>query len=245
MNQDNKPSANKIIASSAQDMPESAPNANEGIMRRDWLKNALIGGMGLGLFGLPMPTFAGILPTTCPRMTRVSKNLAVKTIEYSCTPCECNKVPVYRIKLDFSKPASGIITNNTVCDKSSDVILAQSTATGIITFLLTPGTCPKTGALQLYGSHEGTINIFHPSGAQILTLTLEGTYGVDPRASLDARCCWPNAQGTLKGTGLDKLKGCTLCATYYIPIQFVASDPCKNPVKSLAMQFDGSLMCPC
>jgi hypothetical protein len=242
MTQDNKPSTNKIITADPHDLPESTPIANEGMMRRDWLKNALMGGVGLGLFGIPMPSLASIIPSTaCPRITRVSKNLTANVVAYKCTPCDCTKTKGYLITLEFSGP----LTSNTACDESVPIIPDKSIAKGILKFALRSGICPKTEKAHLFGCHEGKLDLYTPAGAQILTSALEGTYGFDPRASLDARCCWPNAQGTLKGTGLDKLKSCTICTTYYLPIPFNLSDPCKSNFKSFAMQLDGTIMCPC
>ncbi len=92
MNQDNKPSQGNIISTPSCDNSKSAPFSDEGLMRRDWLKNVMLGGVGLGLFGIPMPTLAEEQTgMKCPRIIRVSKNLEARIDRYNCESCLCGK----------------------------------------------------------------------------------------------------------------------------------------------------------
>jgi hypothetical protein len=235
MNHDHKPSTGKIITADAHDLPESIPSANEGMMRRDWLKNALMGGIGIGLFGIPLTSFAdegkGI---DCPRITRVSKNVEAQIVQYTCKSCLCGKDRVYLIKLDFSGP----VISNQVCDESLKLIPDKSIMKGSLSYTLRGGLCPDTKTPMLWGCHEGKIMLYAPTGKPLFEATLSGTEGVNSQATASKRCCWPYGEGALKA--------CNICATYLLKVPFNFKDPCvKTPPASLYMQIDGSLMCPC
>lgn len=240
MTQDNKPSTNQIITADANDLPESTPNVNEGMMRRDWLKNVMIGGVGLGLFGIPMPTFAEdeLALAGCPRIIRVSKNIKAEIVQYVCKSCLCDKEQVFMITFDFK----GLVFSNKVCDESIKMIPDKSIMNGSLRYTVRRGLCPETKMSALWGCHEGKVALYNPAEAQLFAIPMAGTYGVNPQASATKRCCWPYAEGLLKGKG----EKCSICCTYHMTVPLNPVNPCtKTPPNSLYMQFDGSLMCPC
>jgi|GEM_PF-1730737 len=244
MKQDNKPSPDKIITAESYDLSETTPHANEGMMRRDWLKSVMIGGVGLGLFGIPLTSSAEEEKNlSCPRIIRVSKNMRARIVEYQCKPCVCGNDRVYLISFAFK----GELYSNKACDESLKLIPDKSIASGKLSFTLRGGLCPETRTQMLWGCHEGKASLYAPSGKPLFEAALFGTEGVNPQASVAAkRCCWPYAEGALKGNGAEEMKACSICTTYHIRVPFNANDPCtKTPPSALSMQLDGTLMCPC
>jgi hypothetical protein len=244
MKQDKKSSKGKIISAQSPDHSEMTPLANENMMRRDWLKSVMIGGVGLGLFGIPLALSAEEEKAVgCPRIIRVSKNMRARIVEYQCKPCQCGNDRVYLISFVFK----GELYSNKVCDESLKMIPDKSIATGKLSFTLRGGICPETRNQILWGCHEGKATLYAPTGKPLFDAALFGTEGVNPQASVAAkRCCWPYAEGALRGNGAEEMKTCSICTTYHIKVPFNANDPCtKTPPSALSMQLDGTLKCPC
>lgn len=243
MNQDSTPSSDRIIKTESCDHSGSAPASHEGIMRRDWLKSVMIGGVGLGLFGIPLPSFGEESAITgCPRIIRVSKNVNARIVRYQCERCMCDKDQVFLIKCDFS----GTLLANKACDEAANMIPDKSIAKGSLKYTLRSGICPDTRTPMLWGCHEGRLMLYAPSGRMLLDVPLAGTHGVNPDLSSSKRCCWPYADGAFRDKGTEELKACMICASYLLKVPFNFSNPCtKTPPNPLIMQLDGTMMCPC
>jgi len=242
-NNDNKTPTGNIVTAGSGDLSRSAPLASEGMMRREWLKNVMIGGVGLGLLGIPMPSLAAEQgDMKCPKIIRVSKDLKAEIYRYFCKHCLCGKDRVFSVTFDFK----GLLYGNKACDESLKMIPDRSIVKGSLKYTLRSAICPETRKQLLLGCHEGKLFLYSPSRSSLFGATLYGTQGVNPDKSSAERCCWPYAEGALRARGTEEMTGCAICSSYHLKVPFNQFDPCtKTPPKELYMQFDGSLMCPC
>jgi hypothetical protein len=217
--------------------------AVDGLKRREWLKTVMMGSIGVGLFGISLPSYGEEQKLlTCPRVLRLSKDLSAEIRQYSCKPCECAGERVYMIAFEFK----GLLKNNIPCDESGKLIPENSTMLGSLRMNLRRGLCPKTKKSHLWGCHEGKFELYGPNTGMLFAGSLSGAFGFDPRTNGNARCCWPYGEGVLRGKGVEKLQNCEICSIYHLKIPFNMDNPCAStPPKMLTMHIDGTVMCPC
>jgi hypothetical protein len=242
MQQQNNVLTNEAIGLQAHDahLPDLRPNDGSG--RREWLKNIMMGSVGLGLFGMALPSFGEEKNlTACPRILRFSKDLTADIGGYQCGTCVCKDQKVYSITIVFK----GVLASNRICDEAVQLIPERTIMTGQVNLTLRAAKCPDTGRANLVGCHEGKYDLIDPRSVKLFSGAFSGTWGVDHRATGVARCCWPNGEGALRGSGIDNLKDCSICSTYLLAIPLNLTEPCAKPTRPLTMRIDGSVMCPC
>jgi hypothetical protein len=215
----------------------------QGSTRREFLKRASAGALGLGLLSRSL-TASGqqATPSLC-RLQRFSRTMDAKIIDFRCLPCNPQSgCATFKINYSFQ----GALVSQP-CDQTVPCIPNGAIINGNITLTLQQGVCPSPVQPSLWGCEDGAFMIGPAGGPSLITGNLYGTEGFEPDGP--NRCCVLNHdEGHLRGNGLTPglcTAGCQLCASYEGMINgFNPKDPCKSMPIVWTVNFDGVLMCP-
>jgi hypothetical protein len=175
----------------------------------------------------------------CPRLVKISREATGDKIRFSPDdPCKCeckigdNVTTVYRVLLE----AQLIVVVDKSCDRAWQ-----------------PPIFDDGCDIAIQGSFDGTFHIDTPptSGTPVRLFDgiLMGTEGGNP--SEDTTCCEPFGRGigSMRGKGVNKLAGWTLCASYRWEIPRAADLPfdklCDEFKCDGKLAFQGILIGPC
>jgi hypothetical protein len=221
----------------------------QGSTRREFLKRASAGALGLGLLGSSL-TASGQQTATPPlcRLQRFSRTMDAKIIDFRCVPCNPQSgCATFKIIYSFQ----GALVSSQPCDQTVPCIPNGAPISGNITLTLQQGLCPISTVPQpsLWGCEDGTFQLGIGPGGPLITGTLCGTEGFEPDGP--NRCCDLNHdEGCLRGNGPPPgtpgcTAGCQLCASYEGTLNgFNPKDPCHPQLLVWTVNFDGVLMCP-
>ena len=227
-----------------------------GIGRRRLLQTIGAGALGMTAFGgSPASAQDRILrdwtdtkPAGCPSLLKFSRTVKEGVITIHQCHCQCAHDQTIQQNYSFS----GRLTINDACDETKEIIPNNALMTGYGTLTVRPVECGTLIVLVGYAEADfGIYGQLSPQPQLIFSGKLQGTFGLDPHAEGEKRCCAINrSEGTLKGDKLHKpgTPHCSIYASYqgrYAPLLEKGTDPCKERTAGRTAQLDGVISCPC